>query len=208
VTSDAALKGNRTTSERRRWQSDHLALFLVCFALVYGATVSHIPAPRSPGTFWIANLLAPWLLLAVVAGLRTPTLFGALSWAAANELALSVGFYARMFRRSSAGSSVTAMLGDWLPFLLPRALLAVLVGCLMSGLAYAIRRRSGRGQLRWALLAAPLLLEPAFWALTRGRFEKPLALWAAEFALGALFLTWGLTRVDRCESPSSSIATT
>lgn len=73
-----------------RWRRILLA-WILCY--LYGRLVCLIPSPDDPGTFWIANLAAPFVACAILAGSLVPRLTAAMGAGSVASMLMVAGFY-------------------------------------------------------------------------------------------------------------------
>ncbi|MFJ4552967.1 hypothetical protein ACIP4X_27895 [Streptomyces sp. NPDC088817] len=164
----------------------------------YGVAVSFIPSPSDPHQFWIANLAAPFPLIAVVAGLHWTGWVRSMLAGCAGVLSAVIGFYGRGLWNALLPPDRIAMYYGHLGYgaVGVRAHLASewaigmrqwVVAALITGAAFGVlgswaARRSV--MIRAAALAAPLLGEALFRAFIERAYTAAVPLWCAEFAIG------------------------
>lgn len=182
-----------------------LALLLTFGAggALFGAAISHIPAPEDPALFWIGNFSAPWAVLPFLTGRAQRSW----SWAAAAGLAADVacvaGFYAGFITAAPGRLGMPAStptlelvitgLADWLGFIAPWVVLAT-----ATGLGYGLIGwwwRWSRSLVAGVAVVAPFIVEPLAWRLYRGFLPGPLYVWLVELAVGAGALVWMISRL-------------
>jgi len=182
-----------------------LALLLTFGAggALFGAAISHIPAPEDPALFWIGNFSAPWAVLPFLTGRAQRSW----SWAAAAGLAADVacvaGFYAGFITAAPGRLGMPAStptlelvitgLADWLGFIAPWVLLAT-----ATGLGYGLLGwwwRWSRSLVAGVAVVAPFIVEPLAWRLYRGFLPGPFYVWLVELAVGAGALVWMIRRL-------------
>jgi len=173
---------------------------------IFGALVSHVPAPSDPTVFWIGNFSAPWALMPFLFGRLQTSVRWAAACGAAADVACVCGFYAafltadpiRLGLSPNAGFVEAASTGivHWAAFVAPWVVLGT-----ATGTAYGfLGCWWGRSRPWFAGLAAvaPLLAEPVLWRMYRGFLPGPAVIWLPELALGAIGLLW-VIRVARAD---------
>lgn len=129
------------------------------------------------GWFWVANMSAPWLLLAFSGGAQVCTRSRAIVSGMAVTLVALLAFYA------AAGESIDVVASKEWRYIVGGAVTSPLFGAL--GFAWRQAGRRGRA-FPVALLTGAFLAEPFAWFIFEGYLPQPWQIWVVEGAVGAV----------------------
>jgi hypothetical protein len=133
------------------------------------------------GWFWVANMSAPWLLIAFAAGSLTRSAWSALAAGGTVTAIALVAFY--VCAREPLALVVTA---EWHYFLG-----GALTGPILGLLAFICRRAAPTPVLRGAIIVGcAVVLEPTLLLLWVGSLPNPWIVWIAEAAGGVFLTVW------------------
>ncbi|MFB7456906.1 hypothetical protein [Streptomyces sp. NPDC056188] len=173
-------------------------MLLVTLPAAYGTGVSFIPSPSDPHRFWIANLAAPFPLIAVVAGLLWTGWVRSMLAGFAGVLSAVIGFYGRglwnaifppdrivMYYGHLGHGAVGVrahLASEWAIGMRQWVIAALITGAAFGALGNWAAHRSV--MIRASALAAPFLGEALFRAFIERAYTGAAPLWCAEFAVG------------------------
>jgi hypothetical protein len=188
------------------------AALVVLLAYLYGLLTGLVPSPDEVGTFWVANIGAPYLLIPLAAGASRDRLHASVLLGSAATAAAIAGFYrfhAVGFGRTPGELNLPPQTGShelviesyrlWFGAMLgsnnPWLLIALLVGA-AAGLA-GWRWRTRGARLLAAAVATVLLVEPLVhlsgvvpYLPSYERSVGNLVIWSAEAAVGVAVVGW------------------
>ncbi|MFG2043898.1 hypothetical protein [Dactylosporangium sp. NPDC048998] len=197
----------------------------IVLAVAYGWLTGRIPAPEDPGTFWIGNLAAPYLMIGFLASAWAARKAWSATLTGAAAAAVTVcGFYnifaVGIDARNKWGlppstpesTALRVAYEHWLRLLLfgvrPWLLIGLVTGAVAGYLGY--RWVARRDRLGPVLLGVGLIVEPAVYfaklSPNIGFTEYPyrpvnVAIWLAEALIGAVALVYALRR-SRGKTPA------
>ncbi|HKV84528.1 MAG TPA: DUF6518 family protein [Ktedonobacterales bacterium] len=178
-------------------------LVFVVFVLagfLYGFVAAHLPTPGAAGVFWAGNFASPWLILAFLAGWSQRCLTRAAAAGAASDVAAVIGFYSaflfldqhplppRLHQSTSYLARAASNMGQWLGFITPWLVIAILAGLSYGLIGYWWGR--SRSVIAGVLVGLSLVLEPLGWTVIEGRLPHPYSVWIVEVVLGMAVLLW------------------